>query len=185
MGRQTPLQAVQEPLDSAPRRRTGCWCMMVVLMLLAVCGGGLGVLVLYLGGEPNAIRVEVAAPQTVALNETFTLEVTVENVSVDAVTVNGIGLEMSLLDGAEVVGVQPLQSAIRDRNYPFLGDWREYTFDSPVADGGKLVVSFTLKATAPGTYSGDVTAWIKSDVFGLSLARARRFPLEFTVQQAG
>jgi hypothetical protein len=172
-----------------PRRRPGCWLMLIVLAALATCGGGVVAFLLYLGGDPNAIEIledDFKAPETVALDETFAVEFTVKNVSLDPVTINGVGLDKSLLDGVEVVEISVEDQSVRlsteDRNYPLYGDWREYELDRDVPDGDTVAITFMFKATKIGIHSGDLTVWIESDFLGMPIARARRKALDFDVR---
>ncbi|MBN1202201.1 MAG: hypothetical protein JXJ20_10130 [Anaerolineae bacterium] len=165
-----------------PRRRRGCWLWMIFAAVLVVFGGGTGAFVLNMADEPNEIRVQLSEPGRVAVNETVALEVTIENVSMDPVTINGVGLEQSLLDGIQVTGTDPAYTGSEDRNSPLSGDWTEYRLDRDLAAGDTLVVTLTLQGTEPGSYSGDVAVWIDSDVFGVSMARARREELSLDVQ---
>jgi hypothetical protein len=166
-----------------PRRRRGCWWSLILLVILVVCAGGGAAVLLTLAGQPNAIQVKVEPDRDVmAVNDQFTVTLTIENVALDPVTVVGIGLDSRLLDGAAVTAMDPLYQAAEARNYPFYGKWTEYTLDQTLLGGEKLTATLTLTALHPGTYSGDLTVWIKNKLLGVSYSQARRATLAFTVR---
>jgi len=166
-----------------PPRRRGCWGWLILLAALAVGGGGMGAVLLSVIGQPNSIRVRVEPDKTtLAVNESFTVKVTVENVDLEAVTLAGIGLEESLTGGLRVEGTEPPYRTAEAREYPVFGKWTEYRLDQTLLGGEKLVFTFTLTATQPGAYSGDVTAWIEDSLLGQSFERGRHAKLEFRVQ---
>jgi hypothetical protein len=118
----------------------------------------------------------------VSVNDQFTVSLTIENVSLDAVTIDGIGLDSHLLDGVSVMGMDPLYQSAETRNYPLYGKWTEYTLDQTLLGGEKLTATLTLTALRPGTYSGDLTVWVRSELLGMPFSQARRATLEFKVQ---
>jgi hypothetical protein len=166
-----------------PWRRRGCWWALLVLAVLVICLGGGAAILLTLAGQPNSIRVTVEPGRNVvAVNDQFTVSLTIENVSLDAVTIDGIGLDNHLLDGASVTAMDPLYQSAEARNYPLYGKWTEYTLDQTLLGGEKLTATLTLTALRPGTYSGDLTVWVRSKLLGLPFSQARRATLEFKVQ---
>ena len=166
-----------------PRRRRGCWWALLLLVILMVCVGGGTAVLLTLAGQPNSIQVKVEPDRdVVAANDQFTVTLTIENVALDAVTIVGVGLDSRLLDGAAVTAMDPLYQSAEERNYPFYGKWTEYTLDRTLLGGEKLTGTLTLTALRPGTYSGDLTVWIRNKLLGVSYSQARRATLAFTVQ---
>ena len=166
-----------------PRRRRGCWWALLVLAVLAVCVAGGAAVLLTLAGQPNSIRVKAEPDRdVVAVNDQFTVNVTIENVALDAVTIDGIGLDGHLLDGAAVTAMDPLYQSAEARNYPLYGKWTEYTLDQTLLGGEKLTATLTLTALRPGTYSGDLTVWVRSKLLGMPFSQARRATLAFKVQ---
>jgi hypothetical protein len=157
--------------------------MLLVLAVLAICVGGGAAMLLTLAGQPNSIRVKVEPGRdVVAVNDQFTVTLTIENVSLDAVTIDGIGLESHLLDGAAVAVMDPPYQSAEARNYPFYGKWTEYTLDQTLLGGEKLTATLTLTALRPGNYSGDLTVWVRSKLLGMPFSQARRATLAFKVQ---
>jgi hypothetical protein len=160
----------------------GCACLGVFLLFLAACGLIFAVVSQFIG-QPNAIQTTLAADKnTLAVGELLTITITVENVDVDSVTIAGIGLNKKLLDGASLETLDPLYRSIKKHSYPIYGEWHEYTLDQTLLGGEKLKITLTLKAAQPGTYSGDVTVWVESSFYGVSMAQARREHIEFKVQ---
>jgi hypothetical protein len=154
-------------------------------------------LVLYLGGEPNEIAVDIQ-PKTVALtrgdDEPLSIEIEIENKSVDAVIISALGLDSKLMDSLEVVdlfvaGNSELRKP-KERNYPVYGNWTEYKIDQTIPEKKKLYLTLQIKARPDaefGTYSGDLTIWVEDQVLGVSLSRATRSTITITVAagQAG
>lgn len=153
-----------------------------VLAVLAVAvAGGVGGFS-FMTGEPNEIRVELdPANVVVAVNETATLVIEVENVDVNAITLKAVGLEQGLLDGIVVEQSEPMYRSIKERSHPIHGSWTEYALDYRLQGGEKLTLTLTLRAVQAGTLKGDIMVWVDSDVVGVSVARARRAPLEIVV----
>ena len=114
------------------------------------------------------------------------LNITIENVSLDAVHLNGVGLDSDLLAGLRLVQTlvdgEPQTLPVKERDYPVIGAWWEYGLDRAVAPGETLAVTFVLEAVTPGSYVGDVTTWVKSTPLGLPLVQARRESLDYAVQ---
>jgi len=174
----------RERVEDRPHRRRGCWPLLWILTVLVICVGAVAGLLITLASEPNDIRVQLDTNRrTVAANEEFTIAVNVENVSLDPVALNGVGLDQSLLDGLSVVRSDPPFRSITERDYPIYGAWSEFSLDQDMAEGTVFTLTLTLTATQPGLYEGDVTVWIENDVLGIvPVSRARRAPLEIQVQ---
>jgi hypothetical protein len=119
----------------------------------------------------------------------FTVEFTVQNISTENQTITGIGLEQSLLDNLQVVSVTVNDSPLptrgaKDRNYPLVGAWTEYSLDElQIAGNERLHVVYSLQAAQPGVYTGDAIVWVKTELFGIiPFSRAYRETLTITVQ---
>ena len=156
---------------------------LALLAAVVVIGGGVFGGLTILSGEPNEIRTSLdPGAITVAAGETTTVELTIENVDLNTVKVNGIGVDKSLLDGVSVDQMDPGYSDVNTRSYPLYGNWTEYTLDRSIFGGEKLTVVITFRGDTVGKYSGDVSVWIESSVAGLKVSRARRVNLNVTVQ---
>jgi hypothetical protein len=156
---------------------------LAFVAVLVVIGGGIAGGLSILSGEPNEIRTKVEPAEiTVAAGETFTVDLTIENVDLNSVNINNIGIDQSLLDGASVEQMDPAYRTVKERNYPVYGHWNAYQFDRTIFGGEKLTVAITFRAAKAGQYSGDVSVWIDNDVLGLTFSRARRVTLDVKVQ---
>jgi hypothetical protein len=136
-------------------------------------------------GEPNEIRLYLdQSSYVVSVNEPFLLEVEVENVDVDIasdVHVNAVGLDQSLLNG---LAVDDMTLIIAGQEIPQApGDWTDYKLDQSLAGGGKMTIRYTLRATQPGTYQGDVSVWVDSElVAGIERSKPRAETIRIQVQ---
>ncbi len=155
-----------------------------LLAVVAVIGAGIVGGVSILSGEPNEIRTTMLPPEiTVAPGESFIIELTIENVDLESVDINGIGVEQSLLDGISVLQIDPGYRSIDERNYPLLGEWTEYKYDQTIFGGETLTVLITFQANKVGEYSGDISTWIDSNIVGgIQASQARRAELQVTIQ---
>jgi hypothetical protein len=156
---------------------------LVVVGALCACIGGVAYFASSLVAETNTIRTDVTLDvETVAVGQTITITAEVENVDLDAITIRAVGLESDLLDGAEVVSIDPSFRATEERSYPVVGDWTEYTLGRRIPGGEKFTITITLQATQPGFYSGDFSVWVDESVLGVDISRARHDKIEFEVQ---
>jgi hypothetical protein len=182
---QNAIPASEQPYDEPPRgRRRGCWLGILLSAIIAMCGGG-GVvaLLLYMAGEPNTIEMTLDGPGLAGVNETFQVEITLENVSLEPVTVNAIGLKDDLLNGATLLGSEPAYREAKEQDVMLFGTWRYLTYERDLSPGETWVVLLTLQAAGQaGTYSGDVAVWVEDEVLGITLERARRETLRFEVR---
>lgn len=165
--------------------RRGCFSSIVVLLILVIAA--LVVLLVWIGSEPNGIRTRVEADRRMlSVGETMALNIAIENVSLDPVQVNGVGLEADLLDGLSLVQTlvegDPQSLPVDERDFPVIGTWTEYSLDREIAPGDTLDVTFVLEAVEPGSYLGEVTTWVDSRPLGLPLVQARRESVDYAVQ---
>jgi hypothetical protein len=156
----------------------GCALLLVlVLIVVALIAAAL----LYMESQTNDIRIQVTSPSQVAANDTFTIEIVIENVSLDPLTVTGVSIDRSFLEGAEVVTTEPTYKTAGERSYPVYGSWDEYSFGTDIPAGGRLVLTFSMRAADPGVYSGEIAVWVDTDSL-LPINRARRETVEVEVQ---
>ena len=157
--------------------------LLGVLGVLTLCCLGIAAGLRSFAAEPNEIRAVLdPARVTAAAGETFTVTLTIENVSLDAVRVTAIGLDEALGDVLRVEATDPAFRGTRARSYPLLGAWEEYALDQRVFAGEKLPISLTLTALQPGNVSGEVTVWVQDKLLGVSFERARRATLNVAVR---
>ena len=157
--------------------------LLGILLVLALCGVVAAAGLLSLADEPNEIRAAIDPRRvTASAGETFTVTLTIENVSLEAVRLTAIGLDRALADTVRVEAMDPALRGVRQRSYPLLGAWDEYGLDRRVFAGEKLTVILTLTALQPGNVSGEVTVWVQDKLLGMSFERARRMTLDVAVQ---
>lgn len=156
---------------------------LVVVGALCACITGVVYFASSLVAETNTIRSTVEVePPVVNVGDTITITAEVENVDLDAVSIRAVGLETDLLDGVEMVSMEPAFRSTEERSYPVVGDWTEYRISERVRGGDKLLIIITLQATQPGTYSGDLSVWVEEKTFGIDISRARHDKIEFEVR---
>jgi hypothetical protein len=131
---------------------------------------------------PNEIRLDVSlSSPTVAVNEPFTVEIEVENVTLDPVKINAVGLDQSLLDGV-VVDQMSVIAAGQETPQP-QGTWTDYALDHTLDGGGKLMIRYTLHAIQTGAYQGEANVWVDSEIaLGVTRSKARSESVEIQVQ---
>ena len=165
--------------------RRGCFSGIVLLLILVIVA--LVAVLIWFGSEPNGIRTRVEADRTMlAIGETMALNVSIENVSLDAVLINSVGLERDLLNGLTLVQTlidgTPQSMPVDERDFPVLGAWTEYSLDREIPPGETINVTFVLEATEPGSYMGEVSTWVDVRPLGLPLVQARRESIDYAVQ---
>jgi hypothetical protein len=165
--------------------RRGCFSGIVLLLILVIVA--LVAVLIWFGSEPNGIRTRVEADRTMlAIGETMALNVSIENVSLDAVLINSVGLERDLLNGLTLVQTlidgTPQSLPVDERDFPVLGAWTEYSLDREIPPGETINVTFVLEATEPGSYMGEVSTWVDVRPLGLPLVQARRESIDYAVQ---
>jgi hypothetical protein len=157
----------------------GCALLLVLALIVIVL---VAAALIYMQSQTNDIRVQVTAPAQVAANDEFSVEVLIENVSLEPVTVTGISIDRSFLEGAEVVQTEPTYRTAGESSYPILGSWDEYSFGTEIPAGGRLVLTFMLRAESePGVYSGELGVWVDTDSL-IPINRSRREVVEVEVQ---
>lgn len=108
---------------------------------------------------PESVAVSVNAPATVKVGETFALTVTVTDLSGAARRVHDIDFEETLLEGLTITGISPKPAATTS-----VMGYAVHTMNAPVPASGQTVITFTLKADAAGTFTGDVDTYVDSDI---------------------
>lgn len=181
--RENPDRSAAQP--PPPPRRRGC--SMTMLVLLLVLAALVVAALFYLSGEPNTLAIDVN-PQAnmITRSESLVVNITVENVGLDPVTITGLGVDADLLDGAVVaetlINSQPVALAFEEKSYPLYGSWTEYALDWSLAGGATMDITLSLTSDEVGAYSGDISVWVEDDLLGLPLARAAREQLAFEVR---
>jgi len=130
------------------------------LTVLAVGScAGLGFVNYWFREAAPAQEVEVALelPGNVAAGKTFPLVVTVRNRAATPQTLRSIELAKSLLEGVEIVEIEPAA-----RGASRFGEFRTYDFQRPIPPGETVAVRFDCQALDPGIYQGDVDITINT-----------------------
>jgi hypothetical protein len=136
--------------------------LAVVGVLALMCVGGMVIGRVWLAGQmgpPEGVTVQVTRPDSVVTGQVFDVVVTVTDTSGRARTIRDIDLWETLPDGVTVVSVSP-PYAEADLTMGFL----TYTMNRPLAAHGTETITLTMKAGAPGVYSGDLDVGV-DDVF--------------------
>jgi S1-C subfamily serine protease len=139
--------------EKKKKRRTWIACGVIALLLLcAACAvGGTGILALF--SPPQNLNVTIIGQPEVTAGEAFDLEVRLQNNGNRPITISSISLPKSEL-------ITVLASSPASQGQTDLGDKIEYTFSLPLAPGETRAVSFRLRASGSGEYSGEIEVWV-------------------------
>jgi hypothetical protein len=99
------------------------------------------------------LDAELSFPPEVVVNRNFPLTVTVSNPHDEAVVLDSIDVDDSLLKGFQVIRVEPAPS---ESFHLSILDQRSWSFGTEVKPGDSMTVSFLLKPLSPGHFSGDL-----------------------------
>lgn len=119
------------------------------------------------------IEVILEEPESVRVGEPFELAVVVENTGSTPRQIATVDLNGAICDQFDVIGVDPRPS---DRTLEY--GWHEYVYHTPIPAGGSRTFTFSMRARAPGTHTGDVSVYI-----GASYHEIAR-PVTITAQAA-
>jgi hypothetical protein len=120
--------------------------MAMAVALLAGCD--------YVRVKPT-FEVGLKIPDEVVATEEFTLSVDVKNPHGSAITLDSVDVDDKLLQGFQVVSVEP--SAKDSMHVPLL-DQRTWSFGTSVAAGSVQRIDFKLRPVQVGRFSGNVDA---------------------------
>jgi hypothetical protein len=137
--------------------------LCIVFLLIGSCAGFFtGMLVnltkVQQALTPESVDISVDAPNSVRVGETFTIKVTVTDRSGQARRIRDLDIEQDLLQGASITGITPKPATTTS-----IFGYASHTMNLSVPASGSTTVTFTLTATAPGSYSGDIDTYIDSD----------------------
>ncbi len=129
-----------------------------VIVLVGVCVGtlltvgGFGALAAIFGPAPEGLTVAVAVePAAVAQGDTFELVVTAGNEGSRPLTITGLDVPQSLLDGALLTRADP-----PDRGRSQIGDSLTLDYALDVPPGGQDTITLTFQALTAGDFTGDL-----------------------------
>ena len=108
----------------------------------------------FLGQEPT-LAVKLFVPEAINVGEEFNLVLRTENTHQEPLELHSIDIQVTLLEGFEVVSVSPAALETGDIEPTY----RTWTFERSVRSvepGDHLPVTFRLKALQQGQFSGDI-----------------------------
>jgi len=126
----------------------GC---MVALASLMAWGAAVWFLGPYLIWAPDGIHTSAQTPEAVAVGDSMELTIRIRNDGPEDRTLEAITIELGLLEGFSVDGVEP----------PFVTsepatDYRVYRFEQVIPAGQITPVRFSLRALESGVFQGRV-----------------------------
>ncbi len=127
--------------------------LIIVLVTFLAVGAVLTVAGFMFFREKPKLEASIEIPAEIALGSTVSLVVKVSNPHQKAVGLDSVDVADSFLAGFQVLSVEPKPTGTT--HVPVL-DQRSWDFGRAVPPGGKLTVTFTLKAVAEGHFSGDL-----------------------------
>lgn len=137
--------------------------LCIVFLLIGSCAGFFtGMLVnltkVQQALTPENVDIAIDAPDSVKVGETFTIKVTVTDRSGQARRIHDLDLQETLLQGASITGITPKPATTTS-----IFGYASHTMNLSVPASGSATVTFSLSATAPGSFSGDIDTYIDSD----------------------
>lgn len=109
----------------------------------------------------TGITVEVSAPESVAIGETFTFGVEIQNASDERRSLRSIDIDRPALSGITITGTTP---SLNREYYVESLDQDIFEFNAVIPANGKLDAEFTATADKAGAYVGDFDICIDNDV---------------------
>lgn len=101
--------------------------------------------------NPPAFLVNIESPDEVALNQEFELVISVTNVSDSEITLGSIDIYDSLLDGFEIISIEP-----KPREISKIMGFHSSYFYYPLSAQEQFMGSYTLRAKEEGLWIGDI-----------------------------
>lgn len=132
----------------------GCSTVFIItlcLVLFFVLGGVNWAKSLFASETPKLSVGGSISSQSVSVGETFTIEITVENVGKKNVTINSIRMPGELLNIATVEDIHPNDLTQQDDQNP-----RVYHLDLLIAPTGKQSFTYTFEAIKAGVITKDI-----------------------------
>jgi hypothetical protein len=109
--------------------------------------------------EPTDIQVEVVAPGTVRVGESFDLLVRINNSAAEAQTLDSIDFGEEYLAGVRILSADPSYSD----SFDYEG-FTSFTFERSIPAGGELAIQFRAEALQAGDFAGPLDICINSPV---------------------
>ena len=132
-----------------------CLCLCAVV----AASGGL----LFFADDAGAdypVEVAVAAPARARVGERFTIEIAIDNPTLEAHQLDSIDIDLSYLEGVEIMGSSPPYHETFLLT-PLLPQ-RTFSFDTTIPAGETMVIELQAMPRPAGSYSGNIDVCIKS-----------------------
>jgi hypothetical protein len=145
----------------------GIFAGLVVLCTIASVAVGLWGSSLWqrISEDPEGVRAEVEAPSSVALDESFVIRVSVENLTGESLVLDSIDVAEGYLAGIDILEATPAFS----ESFPLpFGGVQSYTFDYEIPAKETLIVRLTAQGRTTGEFSGVVDVCVDSGVHCLT-----------------
>ncbi|MEM9556237.1 MAG: hypothetical protein AAGC60_18410 [Acidobacteriota bacterium] len=128
---------------------------ILVGCFIAACGAvGLIVLGLYFFVQEHPLlEASLQAPNEAIVGEEFTLSIELSNPHDEAVQLDSIDVDESLLAGFQVLEIEPTPTD--SLTLPFI-EQRSWSFGRTLKPGQKAMVSFRLKPLSAGHFTGSL-----------------------------
>jgi hypothetical protein len=141
-----------------PKKRN---VLILLGCLVAIAAGvllvALGVFFAHIVQDPVAIWLAAEAPSDVALGETFTLSIEVQNIGEqEAVELGDLDVGDGYLRGFRLVSVTPDPLASFDSEI----GWQTFQFGTELAPGELATFELVLEAVERGAFRGDVDQFV-------------------------
>lgn len=148
------------------------WIVLIALACLVVGFVAGGVAGFFIGvvsagrlgaqsGPPGSLQgvgITVSAPDSVKVGETFTLTIAVTDTLNKQRLIHDIDILSQYLAGATIESIDPAPASRSE-----IFDYAVHTMKAPISPGQTRTVTFTLRATKPGTFVGVVDVYVDSD----------------------
>ena len=129
--------------------------IVLAVAVLIVAAGAFGIWNLYYRTEPLLVGT-VEAPATIPVGENATFRIHLENPHAEPVTLESLDVDLSVLEGIEVISIDPEPIARTEIDLLVQEEWR---FEREAAPGEKFTVTIEVRGTTEGSFGGvvDVT----------------------------
>jgi hypothetical protein len=135
----------------------GCSLLCLIAVVVAVLAGS--AFFRWLAEEPENVDVQVDTPITVTPDETFTIEISVENLGTEAQILDSIDITDSYLEGLAIQRAEP--PFTESYSVPVV-DYQSYTFRRTIQPGETLRVQLYVQPLKAGDFNGEIDVCIGS-----------------------
>jgi hypothetical protein len=123
--------------------------------LLGLCAViGVVLFITYVAKDVEGMVVSVKGPESVAVGETFDLEIVVRNDRPrQSIELSDVDLADEYLEGFTIASVHPVN---KSSSHVPIDNKRSFTFDVTIPPGQSRTFAFKMRAQKAGIYRGDV-----------------------------